>query len=134
MIGYNATLFEMVNYTTVDYDSDKLCPPTWITGNIAQIMALKHLEHPGFGIVLGNTHMYWRPNATYERLRQTAIYTERLMEFKNTLDSSTEWVPIVIGGKLDGFYWNHALVLITTHCNTTKKISTPDLPILVMLQ
>ncbi|CDH51607.1 ngl2p [Lichtheimia corymbifera JMRC:FSU:9682] len=97
LIGYNATLFEMVNYTTVDYDSDKLCPPTWITGNIAQIMALKHLEHPGLGIVLGNTHMYWRPNATYERLRQTAIYTERLMEFKNTLDSSTEWVPIVIG-------------------------------------
>lgn len=100
LIGYNATLFEMVDYMTLDYDSDKLCPPTWITGNIAQIMALKHVEHPGFGIVLGNTHMYWRPNATYERLRQTAIYTDRLMTFRNTLDSTTTWTPIIIGGKL----------------------------------
>lgn len=93
----------MVGYNTIDYDTDTTCPPTWITGNIAQFMSLRHVQHPQFGVVIGNTHMYWRPAAVYERLRQSVIYIKTLCDFKKKMEKQcpdTQWVPMPIGGKI----------------------------------
>ena len=101
LIAYNPKVFQMIKYATVDYDDDPLCTKTWITSNIGQIMALKHVDHPEFGIVIGNTHLYWRPVALYERLRQTAIFINKIMNAQNGLqetEPNTKWVPIPIGG------------------------------------
>ncbi|KAG0163669.1 hypothetical protein DFQ28_011377 [Apophysomyces sp. BC1034] len=87
MIGYNATKFERDAYTTLDYDNDPLTPPTQSTGNIAQLIGLRFVDQPK-GFVVGNTHLYWRPESFYERMRQTAIYTQRMEEFKTHLESS----------------------------------------------
>ncbi|KAI7860629.1 Endonuclease/exonuclease/phosphatase [Circinella umbellata] len=100
LIAYNPKVFEMIKYATVDYDNDALCTKTWITSNIGQIMALKHVDHPEFGIVIGNTHLYWRPVALYERLRQTTIFINSIMNVQNALqdaEPNTQWVPIPIG-------------------------------------
>ncbi|KAI9323120.1 Endonuclease/exonuclease/phosphatase [Dichotomocladium elegans] len=98
LIAYKSDQFEKIADSTIDYDTDPLCPPTWITTNIGQAIALRHVQHPEFGLVIGNTHLYWRPEATYERLRQTAIYFERVMDLWKSLEgSATRWVPLLIG-------------------------------------
>ncbi|KAF7728846.1 hypothetical protein EC973_005472 [Apophysomyces ossiformis] len=100
MIGYKATKFERAEYATLDYDSDTLAPATQQTGNIAQLIGLRFVDLPK-GLVIGNTHLYWRPQSFYERMRQTAIYMRRLDEFKSKLGSvqdGRQWSSLLIGG------------------------------------
>lgn len=99
-IAYKADMFTAVGYKTVDYDTDPLCPPTWKTGNVGQFLALQHSQHPQYGFVVGNTHLYWRPTAVYERVRQSMIYLRRLLQLKNEVQSKisdTQWIPFAIG-------------------------------------
>lgn len=100
LIGFKSHLFERIAYKAVDYDTDTLCPATWVTGNIAQIMALRH-KTERLGLVVGNTHMYWRPEAVYERLRQTAVYCRRLSDLKEEMqkkeNTSLSWQSLLIG-------------------------------------
>ncbi|KAI9008756.1 Endonuclease/exonuclease/phosphatase [Phycomyces nitens] len=100
MIGYNPNVFEKKQYLAIEYDEDKLCPPTQQTGNVAQFMALEHTKHKNIGLIVGNTHLYWRPESFYERLRQSTIYAQWLSCF--TLDlretfKDIEWTPLLIG-------------------------------------
>ncbi|KAL0088942.1 Endonuclease/exonuclease/phosphatase [Phycomyces blakesleeanus] len=100
MIGYNPNVFEKKQYLTIEYDEDRLCPPTQQTGNIAQFIALEHVKHKNVGLIVGNTHLYWRPESFYEKLRQATIYAQWLSCF--TLDlretfPDIEWTPLLIG-------------------------------------
>ncbi|KAI8147601.1 Endonuclease/exonuclease/phosphatase [Fennellomyces sp. T-0311] len=100
LIAYNPKVFKMSQYATVDYDMDSTCPPTWITTNVGQVMALKHVDHPEFGLVVGNTHLYWRPVANYERLRQIVIFINSIMKMKkslNEMEPDTKYIPMPIG-------------------------------------
>ncbi|KAI9485063.1 Endonuclease/exonuclease/phosphatase [Zychaea mexicana] len=100
LIAYNPKVFEMTKYETVDYDDNAKCPKTWITSNIGQVMGLRHVDHPNFGLVVGNTHLYWRPVAIYERVRQATLYIDKIISVKKSLEEAepdTQWVPMPIG-------------------------------------
>ncbi|CAO3620905.1 unnamed protein product [Mucor fragilis] len=96
-IAYKESKFNRVDYATVDYNTDTTCPPSYMTGNIAQLLALQWKSDPSIGFVVGNTHLYWRPTSNYERFRQTIIYSNRLLDFKQKLDANTAWEPLLFG-------------------------------------
>ncbi|KAI9284778.1 Endonuclease/exonuclease/phosphatase [Umbelopsis sp. AD052] len=99
LIAFKHSLFTKVKYDTVDYDTYPLCPPTQKTGNIAQLIALKAVDHDE-GILVGNTHLYWRPQSFYERLRQGCLYvksaSESLLSVKNH-HSEIRWSYVLAG-------------------------------------
>ncbi|KAL7313457.1 RNA exonuclease ngl2 [Mucor circinelloides] len=96
-IAYKESKFDSVEYATVDYNTDTTCPPSYMTGNVAQLLALQWKSDPSIGFVVGNTHLYWRPTSNYERFRQIIIYSNRLLEFKQKLDTNTRWEPLLFG-------------------------------------
>ncbi|KAJ3027012.1 hypothetical protein HDV00_011467 [Rhizophlyctis rosea] len=89
-------------------------PVTPITNNIAQLIALKfncsdtatdadpYAEEAmdeeelkaarqreaaaDIGVVIGNTHLFWRPQAQYEKLRQAYVYLEEAIRFRKGLE------------------------------------------------
>ncbi|KAI8065642.1 Endonuclease/exonuclease/phosphatase [Gongronella butleri] len=106
VIAYQADAWEQVAYRTVDLDTDASCPPTMATGNVAQLMALATRDkHPRRRVLLGNTHLYWRPPSTYERCRQGLIYQRRLWDMHRELTSSendengkkADFTPVLCG-------------------------------------
>ncbi|KAI7897576.1 Endonuclease/exonuclease/phosphatase [Cokeromyces recurvatus] len=94
-IAYKEAKLIEVSYETIDYNTDTLCPPSYLTGNIAQLLALKINNDIGF--VIGNTHLYWRPTSNYERFRQTLIYVNRFLEFKSKLKPNMKWISFLLG-------------------------------------
>ncbi|KAI9281065.1 Endonuclease/exonuclease/phosphatase [Sporodiniella umbellata] len=97
VIAFKRNKFKQVQYKEVDYNTDPLCAPSTMTGNVAQVVALEYTSKPNIGFVVGNTHLYWRPSCNYERFRQTLIYVKHLLDFKSDLDGSIRWVPLVLG-------------------------------------
>ncbi|KAI8388307.1 Endonuclease/exonuclease/phosphatase [Radiomyces spectabilis] len=100
MIGYQAGQFTLAENRNFDYDTDDLCPVTQNTGNIMQLAALKHVHQQHLGVVVGNTHLYWRPQSSYERLRQGAIYNRKLSQFRKELAEThgqTQWHALMLG-------------------------------------
>jgi RNA exonuclease NGL2 len=106
LIGYKDDVWKQIDYRTLDYDTDISCKPAQTTGNIGQLVALAFRNddgEPHSGVVLGNTHLYWRPNSNYERCRQAMIYMHHLMALKNDLSKKNpadHWVPLMLGGKV----------------------------------
>ncbi|KAL3897154.1 MAG: hypothetical protein SGCHY_003609 [Lobulomycetales sp.] len=106
MIAWRKDEFKCINYKGIFYDEHPLCSPTRITpitNNIAQIIALEFVKRPG-GIVLSNTHLYWRYQATYEKLRQlwillaeTHLWSDEIDQNTNRHIPNTSW-PIVLCG------------------------------------
>ncbi|KAF9979247.1 hypothetical protein BGZ73_002515 [Actinomortierella ambigua] len=45
------------------------------------------------GVVVATTHLFWRPDGSYERLRQASIFMDQLMEFQKSLNYT-----VLIGG------------------------------------
>ncbi|KAG0269512.1 hypothetical protein DFQ27_003200 [Actinomortierella ambigua] len=45
------------------------------------------------GLVVATTHLFWRPDGSYERLRQASIFMDKLMEFQKSLNYT-----VLIGG------------------------------------
>ncbi|KAJ2964133.1 hypothetical protein NQZ79_g991 [Umbelopsis isabellina] len=83
----------------IDYDTYKTTSPTQVTGNIAQCIALKHNASDA-GLVIGNTHLYWRPQSFYERLRQSSIYiqtTQVILASLRCSHSNINWSYILAG-------------------------------------
>ncbi|KAI9475600.1 MAG: Endonuclease/exonuclease/phosphatase [Benjaminiella poitrasii] len=100
-IAYKKTKFVEMDYELIDYNTDPTCPPSYLTGNIAQILALKTTANNSVGFVVGNTHLYWRPTSNYERFRQTLIYLKRFLAFKSNLNrihqGDSKWVSLLLG-------------------------------------
>ena len=105
-IAYKHALFTEIDYTTIDYNTDTLCAPSFMTGNVAQVIALACKAHPQVGFVVGNTHLYWRPSANYERFRQITIYEHRFQQFRANLDPNKRWIALLHGGK----FFFHAFI------------------------
>lgn len=100
-IAYKNEKFDVIDYETVDYNTDKLSSPSFMTGNVAQLLALQYKENPKIGFVVGNTHLYWRPSANYERFRQITIYEKRFLDFKTRLiehQDHSRWISLLLGG------------------------------------
>ncbi|KAI8342604.1 Endonuclease/exonuclease/phosphatase [Chlamydoabsidia padenii] len=120
LIGYQSNAWNQIEYRTIDYDTDNSCKPTQATGNIGQLVALafKEVESNGLGrsgVILGNTHSYWRPPSTYERCRQGLIYIHHLLNLQKELPGKDHWVPLMLGDfntqPSDPFY---SIILETT--------------------
>lgn len=101
-IAFKTEKFNMLDYSTVDYNTDDTSPPSFMTGNVAQIIALQSKENPKVGFVVGNTHLYWKPCANYERFRQITIYKKRFLEFKSRLavNHNYRWISLLLGGTI----------------------------------
>jgi RNA exonuclease NGL2 len=100
VIAYKQSKFTLSDEETVDYNTESYSPPSYMTGNVAQVLAIRSKEHPEVGFIVGNTHLYWRPDAIYERLRQTMIYATRFLEFKGKQSSDVRWISLLLGGKV----------------------------------
>ncbi|KAI7869745.1 Endonuclease/exonuclease/phosphatase [Spinellus fusiger] len=100
MIGYKSNIFERIFYNTLEYDQETLCSPMQFTGNIAQYMALQHIQHKNIGVVVGNTHLYWRPESYYEKFRQAVIYGQQLTTMAmdvRTTHPYVQWTVLAAG-------------------------------------
>lgn len=77
-----------------------------MTGNIAQLAALELKANPNVGFIVGNTHLYWKPCANYERFRQITIYEKRFLEFKERMKNQHDhrWISLFMGGKIYSLY------------------------------
>ncbi|KAF9155741.1 hypothetical protein BG015_008776 [Linnemannia schmuckeri] len=120
-IIWRKTRFEKVEQKTLEYDEHG--QPTFTTGNIGLMVALKPLkqaaknpdpnadmvlpdedddedsgangqdvELPG-GILVATTHLFWRPDGSYERLRQASILLDKIQEWNKDLNYT-----ILLGG------------------------------------
>ncbi|KAI8978627.1 Endonuclease/exonuclease/phosphatase [Pilobolus umbonatus] len=98
-VAVKSDTFDIIACETVDYNTDPLCSPSIMTGNVAQLVALKY-KNSKQGFIIGNTHLYWKPSSNYERFRQTLIYTRRLLEFKQkmvTIEKDIQWDALLLG-------------------------------------
>ncbi|KAG0206870.1 hypothetical protein BGX33_007183 [Mortierella sp. NVP41] len=120
-IIWRKTRFEKVEQKSLEYDENG--QPTFTTGNVGLMVALKPLkqsaknpdpnadmvlpdedeEHddstngqetelPG-GILVATTHLFWRPDGSYERLRQASILLDKIQEWNKDLNYT-----ILLGG------------------------------------
>lgn len=99
-IAYKKEKFNFIDFQAIDYDTDTTCAPSRLTGNIAQLVALQLTSNPKACFVVGNTHLYWKPSANYERLRQSIIFSNRLLEFKSKLSQAhknEKWISLLFG-------------------------------------
>ncbi|KAF9924356.1 hypothetical protein FBU30_005659 [Linnemannia zychae] len=120
-IIWRKTRFEKVEQQTLEYDDHG--QPTFTTGNVGLMVALKPVEHltknpdpnadmvlpdedeakdeqtdnqdsePLGGILVATTHLFWRPDGSYERLRQASVFLEMVQEWNKTLNYT-----VLLGG------------------------------------
>ncbi|KAG0045417.1 hypothetical protein BGZ83_009381 [Gryganskiella cystojenkinii] len=121
-IIWRKTRFEKTHHQTLEYD--EIGQPTFTTGNIGLMVALKPLTQksenpdpnadmvlpdedevqtpaedegepekvPG-GLLVATTHLFWRPDGSYERLRQASILMEKIQEWNKDLNYT-----VLLGG------------------------------------
>ncbi|RIA92555.1 Endonuclease/exonuclease/phosphatase [Glomus cerebriforme] len=81
-IAWKKSKFIKIKELTLDFD--KFGVPTMKTNCIGIIIALNILNDgkENKGIVIGTTHLYWRPQSMYERTRQCLILYQNLLKLK----------------------------------------------------
>ncbi|KAJ3404774.1 hypothetical protein HDV05_006920 [Chytridiales sp. JEL 0842] len=87
-IIWKRDMFSKVAVKEAQYDNHHLTHPTSIlpiSGNVFQIVALSLNSQPDVGIIVSNTHLYWRPTARYEKLRQIYVLREETRQFREEL-------------------------------------------------
>ncbi|RKP04185.1 hypothetical protein CXG81DRAFT_23138 [Caulochytrium protostelioides] len=77
---WNPAKFRLVRYQTIAFDQSPLATPTAIdpyTGNVAQVLAFELVASscpvsrtPRRGMIVTNQHLFWKPSAHYQKLRQ----------------------------------------------------------------
>ncbi|KAI9202058.1 Endonuclease/exonuclease/phosphatase [Polychytrium aggregatum] len=95
-IIWKSAMFKKIDYRPLVYDESPLTHPTPInpfTGNVAQLLALgvvqPHTARCSLGVIVTNTHLFWRPEANYERLRQSYVLMSAAAEFKRAILSGS---------------------------------------------
>jgi RNA exonuclease NGL2 len=69
--------------------------PTMWTGNLGICVGLKSAEVPGRGVWISNTHLYWHPWGSYERIRQAGILVSETLQ---TSLAEPSWPVFICGG------------------------------------
>ncbi|RGB23956.1 Endonuclease/exonuclease/phosphatase [Rhizophagus diaphanus] len=78
-IAWKKSKFTKLKESTFDFD--KIGVPTMVTNCIGIIVALGILnKKESKGVVIGTTHLYWRPESMYERTRQCLILYQNLLK------------------------------------------------------
>ncbi|KAJ3063980.1 hypothetical protein HDU98_000280, partial [Podochytrium sp. JEL0797] len=101
-------MFECVASKLVLFDGHELTHPTRenpVTGNIGCIVALKYIggdpRLTGFGVVVSNHHLFWWPEAKYEKLRQAYVLLSEVEKMRGELggvqEGSEAWPHVLCG-------------------------------------
>ncbi|KAJ3170504.1 hypothetical protein HDU87_008739 [Geranomyces variabilis] len=111
-IAWKRDKFQKHLYRTIFYDGHHLTHPTPITAetrNVGQILALKFRgedasassgpDRGAPGILVSNTHLFWRAAARYEKLRQAWILINEITAVRKDLaqESSLLWPTLMCG-------------------------------------
>jgi len=97
LITWKKDKYELVHRKNVYYDlldAGNVGPTLW-TGNIALLVGLKCLEQEGRGIWISNTHLFWHPRGSYERMRQAGLLVSETTEFSKAKQA---WPILICGG------------------------------------
>ncbi len=89
--------FQPLEYKGIAFDGHELTHPTMIypqTNNYAQIVRLKHKDSRS-ELLVSNTHLYWRPEASFVKLRQVFV----LMKELHLMINGFEDAIVMAGGK-----------------------------------
>lgn len=110
-ILYSKAKFQCLAAATIDYDAMEACPPTQQTGNVGMMVALEFNEPEKGGkvpgVIVATTHLYWRPESYYERLRQVMLLRERMVRFRREVEEMMKrreggkkgWPMFLAGGE-----------------------------------
>ncbi|KAJ3159410.1 hypothetical protein HDU86_001728 [Geranomyces michiganensis] len=108
-IAWRRNKFVKHLYRAIHYDDHPLTHPTPVTPetrNAGQIIALKFVEDASAsdpakasGILISNTHLFWRPTARYEKLRQAWVLINEMMVTRKDLNRAgpTVWPMFMCG-------------------------------------
>jgi RNA exonuclease NGL2 len=97
LIAWKRDQFELAHRKDIFYDlldAGTVGPVIW-TGNLALALGLRRRDRPGKGIWVSNTHLFWHPRGSYERMRQAGLLVSETVEFAK--DEST-WPIFICGG------------------------------------
>ena len=81
LIAYKKDLYILASHRTIFYDEQVVqsenngsCKGnTFMTRNIASLVALKRKDDEKQGLIVATTHLFWHPRYTYERIRYDDI-------------------------------------------------------------
>jgi len=98
LIAWKKDTFELAHQKKVYYDLTdawgSVGPIMW-TGNIALNVGLRRRDHAKKGIWLSNTHLFWHPRGSYERMRQAGLLVSETME---AAKAEPTWPVFICGG------------------------------------
>ena len=100
--------FESIASRQVLFDGHALTHPTHITEitrNVGSIFALTFKDDSRRGVIVSNHHLYWRPEAHYEKLRQVGVMLEEISGLREELVAelghcANSWPLFFCGGEL----------------------------------
>ena len=95
-ILFKSQKLELTNYTEISFDeinNFNSCRVLLETGNIAQIISLRVISTDR-QLIVSNTHLYWRPEASAIKIKQACMLLESLY----TLNSNDNLPIIMCGG------------------------------------
>jgi mRNA deadenylase 3'-5' endonuclease subunit Ccr4 len=81
-------------YFDQEVEFDTRQEPSCETGNVALVVVLERVDCPGKGIIVSNHHLYWKPKAKDERIRQCWVLQSKL---KQLLPKYPNWPMFLCG-------------------------------------
>ncbi|KXS19161.1 hypothetical protein M427DRAFT_67300 [Gonapodya prolifera JEL478] len=108
VVAWRKERFRLLQHRAIPLDNHPLASPTPLTprtGNVAQIAFLALSLPPSstsssqpneVGLIVTNSHLFWRPQAIYERLRQGWVLCEEAR--KARLEAVRNWPELGRGG------------------------------------
>jgi RNA exonuclease NGL2 len=103
LIAWKKETFELAHRKDIFYDlldaGGSVGPTLW-TGNLGLALGLRMRNRPGKGLWISNTHLFWHPRGSYERMRQAAVLVSETTDFAS---SEPHWPIFICGGNLSIF-------------------------------
>lgn len=106
LIAFKSSMYSYTGDVTIFYDDQPVktegthtetIGKSFSTRNIGLIVGLQRLDHPGKGIVVATTHLFWHPRYTYERTRQAGILAREANNFRNADPARSTWATVLAG-------------------------------------
>lgn len=119
VVGYKKLVFKAVDvkhcfaYDEILTEKVASCGTT----NVGMLVKLEHVD--GGGIVVGTTHLYWRPEGTFDRARQTYVILNQVETFcrENQLAG---W-PVFFAGDFNTMPQHSPYLLMTKGSKTAES-------------
>lgn len=132
LIAYRACLFSKIDELQINYDhfNDPEMLQLTTTRNTGFAVALEFKSHlnqqKAPGIVVGNSHLFWHPDGSYERARQLGLLSTELEKFGAKF---VKW-PILLGGDFNSSPDDIPYTFLIKRPKTITEVPTLTLDIL----